>query len=96
MSIDFIETNKNGKNIKVSSTVSASTWRADTNLRESRSCSVAYVDGIQVVISDDSYCYDDGVWVNAHTSIIIARTNEVLYRGGYLAMDSLIDELAGG
>ena len=95
MSVEFITTVSNNKNIKVSSTVSACTWWADTNMCESRTCAIGYIDDLQVVICDDAYCYDDdGIWTVANTSVVATKTNETLYSGEYLAMDSLIDELA--
>ena len=95
MSVEFIITVSNNKNIKISSTISACTWRADTNMRESRTCAIGYINDMQVVICDDAYCYDDdGIWAFDHTSVVETKTNKTLYSGEYLAMDSLIDELA--
>ena len=94
MAIDFISTVENGKAISVSSTISACTWRTDSTMRESRTCSVAYVDGVQHTVTDSAYCYDDGCWNNAQTTI--TSNDTVVYSGGYLPMDSLIDELSTG
>ena len=94
MSVEFIETNQNGVNITVSSTISSATWRSSETISESRTCSVARVGEEKFVVTDSSYCYDNGCWVNAGTCIVNQLTGVTVYSGGYLPMDSLIDELS--
>ena len=96
MAIEFISTTVNGVDIRVSSTISSATWRSDASISESRTCSVASVGEEKFVVTDSSYCYDDGIWVNAGTCIVNQLTGVTVYSGGYLPMDSLIDELAMG